>query len=667
MTSLILRKLNAYPEFKEKEMINDIIEYIKSKNTNNPKYPDNINTTRKKQRYIEKFNTDFDVENGSLYYNPSARIKIRVVFPDEKEDVLKEIHSDVEKGQGIGLKAFYAQVSQNYLGITRVETNEFLKSQPNYTISQDYKKRNYNKPVLSKTPNERWSFDLIDMSNYTRDDIEKYHNNKGKHKYILTMVDFFSNYFWARALESKSMDTIEQEIEDIITQPITQGGSGSNTGPRILQSDGAKEFVNLPKSFLNRFKIKSFIITKPYLSTSNALIEKMNSTLRRKIRAGFLKNNDLEWSKYLPSYVINMNNQRLSRGKFTPKELWKPGYNPPEGAIEDIKLTDKSSKEEIIKNHQNVLRKRAKDQTKKQNKPSKVFFEGDNVRIALTSLDNEMMARHFKTDRGKLSSVKYTPAIFTVVNVYDDDKFAKTDERLEEYDDDAPATRANKIIGAPNRQRWATRRQKYTLKDEKGKVVLRSKKPRFFYGNELQLILNKEMPVIKTDKRVKQINRFTAYEYLQDTDDLEKDNVIQEKEIEQEKSRKTQLKNTNLKNREVVEKRNLEERGGEEQYLTDTRKQKSDEMIEKGIDPTARRMRVPAKPKLQKRASKAPKTPKTTKTPKTPPKTKEIEPDYVSQPRETRTGRQVKPRKIYGTGFNYSFIPYVSEIEIGDT
>ena len=653
MTSLLLRKLNAYPEFRDKDMIKDVIKFVLS-NSDNPKYPNNIKTTRQEQRYMEKFGNDFKVVNGLLYYIPSSRIKIRVIFPEEKEKVLQEIHDDIEKGQGVGLKAFYAQVTQNYIGITRTETNLFLKSQANYTITRDYKKRNYNKPVLSKTPNERWSFDIIDMTNYTRDDIEKYHNNNGKHKYILTMVDFFSNYFFARPLETKSMNIIEQELEDIITEPVEKGGSGSLTGPKILQSDGALEFVNLPKSFLERFKIKSFIITKPYLSTSNALIEKMNSTLRRKIRAGFVKNNDLEWSKYLQSYVKNMNNQRLSRGKYTPNELWKKGYNPSKGDIEDTKLTDKSSKEDIIKNHQNVLRKRAKDQTKKQNKPSKVFFQGDKVRISLLSLDNEMMKRHYKTDTGKLSSVKFTPDIFTIVNVYDDDKFAKSDDRIEDYNKNA--LKENDIQGAPNKKRWATRRQKYTLKDSKSKIILRNTKPRYFYGNELQLVLNTKIPEISSNKRVKQINRFTKYEYLQDTDKLQQDNLFQEEQISKDNARKTQLKNKNLKDREVVEKRNLEERGGEEQYLTDTRKQKSDEMIKKGIDPTERRLRVPAKPKLQKRA---PKEPKKTKAPKKSTKTDEIESDSVLEPTITRTGRQVRPKKIFGEGFNYSYIPYV--------
>ena len=64
MSSLILRTLNAYPEWKTMKTTTEVAKFIVSKNNENPEYPTNINTTRQKKRYFEKFGTDFIVEKG---------------------------------------------------------------------------------------------------------------------------------------------------------------------------------------------------------------------------------------------------------------------------------------------------------------------------------------------------------------------------------------------------------------------------------------------------------------------------------------------------------------------------------------------------------------------------------------------------------------------------
>ncbi len=65
-----------------------------------------------------------------------------------------------------------------------------------------------------------------------------------------------------------------------------------------------------------------------YTPNSNGLVERMNKEIWKKIRAGFVKFNSLEWVQHLQQYVNNINNQRQSTTKFRPNDLWKPGYNP---------------------------------------------------------------------------------------------------------------------------------------------------------------------------------------------------------------------------------------------------------------------------------------------------------------------------------------------------
>lgn len=52
------------------------------------------------------------------------------------------------------------------MGITRKECRDFLQKQGNYTITRPFKKV-VNKPILAKTPNERWGMDICDLSNYS--------------------------------------------------------------------------------------------------------------------------------------------------------------------------------------------------------------------------------------------------------------------------------------------------------------------------------------------------------------------------------------------------------------------------------------------------------------------------------------------------------------------
>ena len=46
MTSLLLRKLNAYPEFRDKEMIKDVIKFVLSNRDNPKQYSNNASRTK---------------------------------------------------------------------------------------------------------------------------------------------------------------------------------------------------------------------------------------------------------------------------------------------------------------------------------------------------------------------------------------------------------------------------------------------------------------------------------------------------------------------------------------------------------------------------------------------------------------------------------------------
>ena len=466
MSSLILRTLNAYPEWKTMKTTTEVAKFIVSKNNENPEYPTNINTTRQKKRYFEKFGTDFIVEKGKkgttgsrykkatkgtsdkIYYRPiienttdDYRINLLIVPKNtpskQRENYLKVLFDDISKGSAIGIKAFYSQVTQHYLGFSRDETTEFLKKQGVYNVSRPYKKV-INRPVIAKTPNGRWGIDAIAMNRYHFKPNQKQsafdensrgldiHNEGGEYTHILTCVDYFSKKVWAKAMTADTVDETLRVFKEICKD--------AGTKPRILQTDNGAPYISKEfADFLWDEPQTQHILTKPYASTSNGLIERVNAMVRAKIRDGFVRNDNLEWVKYLPQYVDNINNQKPARSKFTPNQLWKPGYTPtPRDELikTDMKITDKSSKEDIIQAEKYNILKKMDDQVKYDANKRKYNTEtsnnlkvGDNVRIKLTAIPLKiaklMIQRHKNNAMGavKYSAITYTPDIYEIVKV----------------------------------------------------------------------------------------------------------------------------------------------------------------------------------------------------------------------------------------------------------
>ena len=622
MSSNQLRTLNAYPEWKSEETINEVREFVLSiQNGDNLKYPVSVTSYRDRKRYMEKFGTDFWVnetiiggsittrnrgERTKIYSNESEnipqpkktkkkpkktkpavvkatvvepeiepeiepettkktaitptrlfyrpiivgtqndyRILNEIVYPKDKEIALTELYNDLSKGSAIGIKAFYEQVAQHYLGFTREETTDFLRKQGEYNISRPYKKV-VNRPVLAKVANERWGMDLMEMARYHSKPKQgqtanseyiknlDFHNENGKYTHILTIVDFFSKKLWAVPLVSASSENVKNAFDDILRK--------TQTIPRIIQTDNGNEFIsnafqiylvrlNRGYAFLRKKSNKSVntltikhILTKPYASQSNGLIERMNEMLRAKIRDGFVRHNNLEWVKYLSDYVENINSQKPARTKFTPNQLWTEGYVPADTNLINtkIEITDNSSREDIKKYQQFRYLQRAENQIKddlrkdeNETRPNTNFKVGDFVRIKLTAFPVEiakkMRERHKNNNLGdvKYSAIKYTPMLYTIKKVLDN----KPKRKKGENENDAEIR--YKLLNSAKVQ--------YTLLDDNENIVKEeksNKKSRYFYKSDLMLIPKDSVPSkIDSIERTEQINRLKSYQYIPFVDD----------------------------------------------------------------------------------------------------------------------------------------------------
>jgi hypothetical protein len=441
MTSRELRRLNNYPEFRTNAGINDIILFIA--NGVLPPLLDQGQTAR----FIQKFGagSGFVVRHHTLFYNPNANIDLEVVRPHNRLARIQAIYNDVQRGLGIGLSSFYHQIAMTYLNIPKVITDRFLRSQGDYLVARVPHKK-VNKPIITKVPNERWSVDLVNMEAYP----PVGNNNR---KYIFTAVDFFSGKVFARGITNRENNNLQPTLANAINDICV---NEAHTLPHIIQADG--EFaVGAFRQWCNDNNVR-FIQSTPFTPTSNGKIERINREVRKKTKAGFIRNNNLIWFPHLQDYIRNINNQQGSRNHLTPNQLWTQGYNPhpPQRPVPPLQQLNDNFNIQQRHDYQQALFDERARQWVSQGRPPPVFHVGDLVRVVVSAFSSAMReARKGHMGWNKIA-VHYSPQVVRVIQVF-------------HY---------------PPR---STRRDEYVLENLNGEVLMSENGdvPRRFFGSEL--------------------------------------------------------------------------------------------------------------------------------------------------------------------------------------
>jgi len=516
MTSLELRKINNYPEWNTEAGINSVINFLQ-----NQELPAGFNA-RQQRRFQEKFNNgNWMVENIEnqlvLFYRPQIeneepRINLVVSRPAERQEFLREIYNSL--GYGKGINKFYNYVASKVLGINRMKTTDFLKKQGNYQITRPYQKI-INSPILARYPNERWAADLIFLDKYDFEvrTIANQNNvlqptglnmsqNNRIFKYSLVVTDYFSKKVWAKPLKTKSSQNVQRAFNQICQQ--------SDTRPHILQIDNGSEFKGAMQNYCRRNNIR-LVTTTSYNPISNGAVERQNRELRKLIKAGLVKYNTLEWVKYLPQYLDNINSSKSSVTGFTPNELWTAGYNPvPNNELIHFALrpNDNSSKADIIKYVEAKLYRNAKNQLDRQRAPNQ-FFVNDKVRLKISALKNYQGTDYRKRIKDgkevKYNAINYTTTIYKVASI-----IPPTYER-------GLQLRQNQNLP------YVIRNQQYTLRKVTNNQIFGANGAYRFYGSDLLLIPSNNL--IRNNERP-----LNQYPYLLSTEPTLDPNTMQRTE-----------------------------------------------------------------------------------------------------------------------------------------
>src|SRR5438552_650657 len=180
-------------------------------------------------------------------------------------------------------------------------TEAWLKKQRTYTLHKPVRLRYATRPYKTASIDQQWQADLVE--------IILYENVNNGYKYLLTVIDLFSRFAWARPIKDKTGKQVKCAFQDIFA-----------TGRKCkrLQTDDGLEFANRrEQQLLTRENIRFFTV-KSHLKA--AVCERFNRTLKSKMWRYFTHRGTYKWIDILPDLINAYNPSKHSSIGMAPKD-----------------------------------------------------------------------------------------------------------------------------------------------------------------------------------------------------------------------------------------------------------------------------------------------------------------------------------------------------------
>jgi hypothetical protein len=144
--------------------------------------------------------------------------------------------------------------------------------------------------VVLRGIDETWQADLVDMQ----------HVKHRGYSYLLTVIDVFSKFAFARPLKSKRGEEVTLAFDDILRS--------SGRKPSKLHTDQGTEFFNRTfKKLMDQYGIHHY---HTFSDKKASIVERWNRTLKEKMYRTFTERNSLKWTDFLQELVVKYNNTR---------------------------------------------------------------------------------------------------------------------------------------------------------------------------------------------------------------------------------------------------------------------------------------------------------------------------------------------------------------------
>jgi len=171
--------------------------------------------------------------------------------------------------------------------------------------------------VITKGIDDVWACDLADMGEFRKEN-ENY-------RYILTVIDCFSRFAWAKAVKDKTGDTVLNAFKEIVSE--------SKRKPSRIWSDQGKEFLN--KKMKKWLDDNDITLYHTYGEHKASIVERFNRTLKSIMWKRLTAEQTEKWIDWIPEILEIYNTTKHSSIKMTPEKaslkkheskLWKYQY-----------------------------------------------------------------------------------------------------------------------------------------------------------------------------------------------------------------------------------------------------------------------------------------------------------------------------------------------------
>ena len=322
-------------------------------------------------------------------------ITFTVVNPKDIEETIHGFTKDMIHKSG-NYKTLYDKIIRaKYLGISRSDVVEYLKTKPIERHQLiDIKTVKYVKSYRPKYPFHYWQIDHINFDKLEKGKAKK---NKG-YNHVLVIIDIFSKYVYLFPCKTKAIDKHDNpEVADILQKIFLSGDI-----PERLGADGA--FTPL-KGLCETFGVQ-LRIGLPYSPQTQGFVENKNKQIKNLIAHHFSKYSTYTFYNILDHIAFTINNTKHSVTNMTPFELHKgrgisitpSSYLIDKDLVEHIEHNDEFEKEDVKHykktsrflhesrvNHARQLIHNAADKREakmaKKNERKDELKEGDNILI----------------------------------------------------------------------------------------------------------------------------------------------------------------------------------------------------------------------------------------------------------------------------------------------
>lgn len=245
-----------------------------------------------------------DIADNLIKGDNLKRKPPRPANDEERNQYLKEVFTaqDSNAKYGSAQTVFKTVKKEGKYSISFSEIEDFLSSQPAYSLYKRSIKRFDRPRVVVSEKDGQWDVDTLSMRWYS-----KWNKDYG---YILVCVDILTRFLIARPLVALRAEYVKEAFEDIFKV--------TSTPPRSIRSDNGTEIKNsLMKQYFRSQGIVHFFSIN---TVKASFCERVIQTLRVRLGRAMRGQNNFNWVNHLQEVVDSYNNTYHKSLKCTPME-----------------------------------------------------------------------------------------------------------------------------------------------------------------------------------------------------------------------------------------------------------------------------------------------------------------------------------------------------------